>query len=125
MTDQIKEKMIELREQGLGYRRIAQEVGLNVGSVTIFFRRLIEKNAATFCRYCGKKLKQSKGHRQKKYCDARCRYLWLKAHPEEQDLRAYRVIICANCGCEYKTYGSKERRYCSRQCYLLAHAKKE
>lgn len=125
MTDEIKARMMELRERGLGYRKIAKEVGLNVGSVTIYFRRLKEKQNATYCKACGKKLKQTKGHRQKIFCDADCRYYWVKHHRYECNLKAYHEFICAWCGKPFTSYGNKKRKYCCRACYMAAHTKKE
>ena len=123
MTDQIKEKMIELREQGLGYRKIAQEVGLNVGSVTIFFRRLKEKQNTTFCKYCGRKVEQTKGHRQKIFCDEGCRRHWWCQHRESGCRKAFYTIKCKQCGKTFEVYGNPQRVYCSWECYSVHRIK--
>ncbi len=122
MTEQIKEQMVKLHEQGKGYKAIAKELDLNVGSVSIFFKRLREKANATYCLYCHKKLKQTKGHRQKKFCDDKCRYFWNKRNPQTDG--AFYKGKCECCGAEFVSYGNSKRRYCSRECYLRVHRKK-
>lgn len=120
MTEQEKERMQDLYRQGYGYKKIAKEMGLNVGSVSIYFRRLREKKNATFCKSCGKKLKQTKGHRQKIFCDDNCRRYWWTHHRDEQQKNAWYEYDCKQCGNHFKVYGNKHRVYCSWECYLLA-----
>lgn len=125
MTEQEKEKMEELRKNGLGYRKIAKELNYSVSTVSSYFIRQAEKAQKTrsVCRNCGTVIKQTKGHRQRIYCSERCRYLWNKKHPEMQNLKAYYHFECLECGTEFFSYGNSKRLYCCRQCYLNAHMK--
>ncbi len=120
MTEQIKEQMIKMHEQGKGYKVIARELGINVGSVSIFFRRLEERTNATYCLYCKKKLKQTKGHRQKKFCSEECRRHYWTANRTSGNLKAFYTQTCKQCGVVFTSYGNPNRKYCSWECYQKA-----
>lgn len=123
MTDQQKEKMKELRAQGMGYKLIAKTLCIPIGTVTSFFNRLSQTKNIGVCQNCGVKIRQTKGHRQKKFCNEKCRYEWRKGNPEKRNLKAFYSHTCQLCGLEFRTYGNAKRKYCSRTCYLEAHTK--
>ncbi|MCM1225056.1 MAG: RNA polymerase subunit sigma-70 [Lachnospiraceae bacterium] len=123
MTDRQKEKMQELRAQGLGYKSISKTLGIPIGSVTSFFNRIARKENIGVCRNCGVKIRQTKGHRRRDFCCERCRYEWRKHNPEKRNLKAYYKSTCLCCGREFQAYGNSKRKYCSRACYLVAHTK--
>ena len=60
--------------------------------------------------------------RPKKFCSDKCRREWWKAHPEKlhrKDTAIY-TMTCARCGKEFTSYGNKNRKYCSHDCYIKA-----
>lgn len=122
MTQELKDKINELHNSGLGYRRIAKALNIPVGTVNTYFARLRHpvKKPDTFCKHCGLKLKQRRGHRQKIFCDDACRRAWWKEHPEESTKRpsAFYPMKCQFCGKKYMSYGNNHRTFCSRECYL-------
>lgn len=119
MTDQIKEKMIELRRQGNSYSEVARILNIPVGSVKSYLSR---QNAVLVdrCAQCGKALKQTAGHRQKKFCSDKCRLMWWK-HNSETVSKRKQVCLC--CGRVFIATGSRERKYCCRACYY--HSKQK
>lgn len=123
MDEQIKGQMVELHNQGKVYKKIAKEMGLNVGSVSVFFRRLAEKAAATYCLCCNRKLKQTKGHRQKKFCSEECRRHYWKQNRASGNLKAFYTHICKQCGKEFTVYGNPNRKYCCWECYQRSRLK--
>lgn len=125
MTESQKEQLIELRKQGLGYKSISATTAIPIGTVKSFFLRLANKPEPSFCLMCGIKLRQTKGHRQKKFCSEQCRYEWRKQNASARQLKAYYTVTCGECGKEFSAYGNNNRKYCCRACYLSAHAKKK
>lgn len=123
MTDRQKEKMQELRAQGLGYKSISKTLGIPIGSVTSFFNRLVKKENIGVCRNCGMKIKLTEGHRPRVFCSEKCRYEWRKSNREMRNLKAYYPCTCRHCGSEFLSYGNSKRKYCTRACYLAAHTK--
>jgi len=121
MTEQQKIKAQTYRNQGYGYGRIAKELNISVSTVSSYFLRLKEKESRSkLCLCCGKPLKQTKGHRQKKFCGERCRRKWWKGHPESDNRKAFYTLRCRCCGSDFLSYGNKNRKYCSWECYLKA-----
>lgn len=123
MTEQLKEQMLMLREQGKGYKAIAKELNMSVGSVSTFFRRLAERNTATFCLYCKHKMHQTRGHRQKKFCSEECRRLYWKQNRASGQLKAFYSQTCTECGTQFTIYGNPNRKYCCWACYQKARLK--
>lgn len=125
MTESQKEELLELRKQGLGYKSISAITMLPLGTVKYFFLRLENMPKPSFCPVCDIKLRQTKGHRQKKFCSEKCRYEWRKNHVGERRLKAYYTAICLECGKKFTAYGNDSRKYCCRACYLSAHSNKK
>lgn len=134
MTENQKNKIIELRKSGLGYKAIAAEVGMPRDAVRSFCK---SRNIAGFgvaaamnideqaqngniCLNCCKPIIQPHKGRRKKFCSEKCRRDWWKEHPEKAEQREtakYR-LKCAYCGSEFISYGNKNRKYCSHHCYI-------
>ena len=109
MTNQEKQKIEELRKDGLGYGAIAATLGLNKNSVKSHIKRLEESNNR--CLYCGKEIKQD-GRKIKRFCSDICRLLcWKKDHKGIE-------IKCSCCGETFYAYKSRNRKYCSQECYI-------
>lgn len=134
MDSQQADRIRELRIKGEGYRSIAREVGLTRdivrnyckshgldGYAEVLISNMREQiQLGKSCLRCGKELEQPHTGRKKKFCSDRCRREWWKEHPERITRRetAYYKSVCVYCGREFKTYGNKDRRYCSHNCYV-------
>ena len=59
MTDQQKQRIINLRAEGKQYKEIAGELGLSLGSVKMFMSRRKEREISPRCEQCGKVLRVS------------------------------------------------------------------
>ena len=81
MTESQKQKIISLRRQGIGYLKIAQELGISQNTVKSYCRRnnltkadeIIEPKEMTaesehFCLQCGAVVPQDSKRKLKKFC---------------------------------------------------------
>lgn len=121
MTDKEKQKIIELRNSGLGYGAIAMELGISKNVVSSFCHRYnieFNKPQDNFCKNCGNKLVMIPKHKTKIFCSNKCRIAWWKSHTSEMKRRNPNVALCSYCKCEFTYYGKRQRKYCSRDCYL-------
>lgn len=84
MTNEEKTKIINLRKEGNGYKKIAKEVPcVSIGSIRFICNEL-EKTL--LCLNCGNKLEMIPHHKEKKYCNDRCRYeYWNKKRGSKND----------------------------------------
>ncbi|AVP55283.1 hypothetical protein K144313037_17600 [Clostridium tetani] len=129
MTDEQKERIKHMRQQGIGYKKIANEIGLSRDSVRGYCRRngldglgeeiamqhkilMQEEFIYVLCLQCGKEIKQNATGRKRKYCSMECKRVWDKAHRKAFDLE------CAYCVKKFKSLGIKHLKYCSRDCYI-------
>lgn len=133
MTDTQREQILSLRAEGLGYVRIAKEMGLSENTVKSFCRRSAKAEAAEkpvmavqgdtdkcFCKQCGIEVKQTSGRKVKKFCSDQCRMKWWNAHPEQINRQTMHYYKCPCCGREFAVYGNTHRKYCSHECYINA-----
>lgn len=70
MTNEDKNRILELRNKGFGYKSIASQLNLPIPSVVSFCRRIeiSSKGNRNSCKNCGVRLIQTPGHRQKTFC---------------------------------------------------------
>ena len=132
MTDTQREQILLLRAEGLGYVRIAKEMGLSENTVKSFCRRSTKAEAIKtptaaaqdsgkyFCKQCGIEVKQPSGRKVKKFCSDHCRMKWLNAHADQMNRRTMHRYKCPCCGQEFAVYGNAHRKYCSHECYINA-----
>lgn len=129
MTNEQKKRLEQLRSEGLGYKRIAAELGLSLNTVQSYCRRHPDEMRAPECSneneclYCGIMLHPTPGAKKRKFCSDRCRITWWNAHPEAGAKRRVREVSCAYCGVLFFVVGERMRRYCSRICSAKARAK--
>ena len=130
LTSFQKEQVSMMRAQGLGYRKIANELGIQRDSVRNYCNS--EKKSKTreiagntennkeVCLWCNAPLIQSGIGRKKQFCNDRCRYQWQRKRAEEHagSTEAFYERSCKCCGKEFTVYGNRKRVYCSRQCYI-------
>ena len=90
MTDEVKQRIREMRTNGLGYKSIGTAIGMSRSNIRKYCMRTglegdpsvaalnfeLRKEAALICRSCGKKLKQKPKGRKRRYCSDQCRWRW-------------------------------------------------
>lgn len=123
MTDQERMKIDVLRKQGLGYKKIAADIGLSLNTVKSYCKSHPISYEGSFCLQCGTEVKQTAHKRQRKYCSDACRAAWWSAHPEARKSSRY-THTCAFCGKEFSSDRSASK-YCSTLCYANARKKVE
>lgn len=129
MTNNEKEKIKILREKGYSYFKIAVALDISENTIKAFCRRnnlggvrairvnpKIEGNIK--CKQCEKELEQREKGARKKFCSDKCRRQWWKEHDYCIDRKAYYTLTCYECGNKFKSYGNKNRKYCSHNCYI-------
>lgn len=134
MTDFQAKQIRELRMRGVGYRAIASVVGLSrdivrnfckshgldgyASALTLNMKEQMASGAACMC--CGREIIQPATGRKRKFCSDKCRREWWSAHPEaiHRKETAYYEMTCVYCGKPFQSYGNKNRRYCSHECYV-------
>ena len=135
MTDNQKEKIKEMRQDGQSYSQIASTLGISQNTIKSYCRRnnlgstkstepKAEKKIYTSCKHCTKPLTHGKKGQSKKFCSEKCRRAWWKANDSELAKKAYYTLICAECGTEFESYGNKNRKYCGHACYIKNRFKK-
>ena len=75
MTLEEKNKIIELRNMGVGYGEISRILNIGKSTISTFLNRMNNENPVV-CKNCGKTLKMVKGKKEKKFCSDACRYTW-------------------------------------------------
>lgn len=126
MTDFQKSQITSLRAQGLGYKKIAQLIGLSVNTVKTYCKRnSLGGSVMTqpgsdekVCKCCGATLVQTLGRKRKVFCSDACRTKWWNAHPELVKHRGDRQTICGHCGQTFSVSKNSTRKYCSHTCYI-------
>ena len=132
MTSEQKISVSTLRQKGYGYLKIANELGITVGSVKSFCQRnglrdvMVEANAplndpetaGDFCKCCGMPITQTAHARKKLFCSTICRQRWWNEHLDQVERKAVYSFTCIACGKAFTAYGKKDRKYCCRDCYI-------
>ena len=128
MTQQQKEQITKLRATGASYGKIASALGMSVNTVKSYCQRNpvvkeeppapVSLTHISQCPQCGTTLEQTPGHRQKRFCSPKCRMAWWSSHPEQMKRRKPTNAECQHCGTVFIHYGSRQRKFCSRVCYL-------
>ena len=132
MTDAQAAQIKELRMQGMGYRAVAEAVGLTrdivrnyckangmegyAKATALNIRERVSDGKACVC--CGKAINQPENGRRRKFCSEKCRRQWWKTHPEAGKRKAIYKKVCAHCGKDFEAYGDSRRKYCSHNCYI-------
>lgn len=126
MTNEQKMKIAALRKDGYSYGDIANEIGVSEGTVKSYCRRNglmrkqnnIEKEDIRHCLFCGKKVVQNPGRKEKKFCSDTCRSKYWNKHLAEVNRRSMQTYECAYCHKPFKAYESAGRKYCCHECYI-------
>lgn len=136
MTENQKMRIKELREKGLGYQAIANQLGISRDSVRYFCRTndLAGKKSdrkprvnkkGVFCLFCNAPITQTDGKRQKQFCSDKCRVSWWNNRYKETGNASKGKVKtkCKNCGKHFYSYPSKNRKFCSIDCYMSSRFK--
>ncbi len=135
MTKDQRKKIDSLRNQGMGYKRIAGMLGLSENTVKSYLRRnatqdmpermshqteeLPQSTAETHnCLQCGQPVRQNPGRKEKKFCSDKCRNAWWNSHLDLVKRKAVYSFTCPVCRKEFTAYGKSNRKYCSHVCYI-------
>ena len=134
MTDRQAEQIRLMRQDGMGYKAIALNIGLSRDIVRNFCKKNEmagygaalklnieeQKKIGRVCLFCGKAIDQPITGRHKKFCSDICRRKWWSEHQDrlnKSDTALYK-LSCKRCGAEFISYGNKSRKYCSHECYI-------
>lgn len=135
MTEQDKEKIAQWRMMGLGYKAIANRLGVSRDSVKSYCKyhglagsaEAVKLNQQErienkkLCPVCGNEIERiSHKGREKRFCSDKCRSAWWSKNYQLHKFGRNKLykIVCAGCGKEFVSYSNKTRKYCSRECYI-------
>ncbi len=112
-----------LRHSGLGYKKIATIIGINVNTVKAYCSRhkispepSLSAEGSSFCRQCGQPITSILKCKPRKFCSEACRLKWWARHSDLVNRKAYYSFVCAACGKPFTSYGNSHRKYCSIEC---------
>ena len=105
MATEKSKEILQYREQGLGYKKIAVLTGYSLNTVKSVCRRN-PNGEEKLCLQCGAKLVRTP-----------------LAYPESVKRKAIYHFTCVHCGQPFDSYGNDHRKYCSRACYAEARRK--
>jgi sigma-70 region 4 type 2 len=124
MNQDEKARIIELREEGLSYTEIAKRMDISKNTIKSFCRRngitetKKDKRDLGVCEFCRKPISQPVARKKKRFCSDSCRNKWWNSHMDEVDRKASYECVCRYCDKTFFSYGNKNRKYCSHQCYI-------
>ena len=130
MTDSQKKQIGKMRADGASYGMISDELGISINTIKTYCKRhglggvKVEMNvpkqekAEHNCQCCGEPLLQVLGRKEKRFCSDKCRYKWWNTHLDKVKRRANYNFVCAYCKKPFVSYGNKNRKYCSHECYI-------
>lgn len=136
MTENQKEKIKKMRQEGKSYSQVATTLGISENTIKSYCRRnglgitestkpKTEKEIYTSCKHCGKALSHGAQGQPKKFCSVECRRAWWKINEAESNRQAFYKLTCVACGKEFESYGNKNRKFCDHVCYINYRFKKE
>ena len=110
----------EMLQLGKTSTEISLAVGIPSSTIRAHIRRHPEFYGGKTCRNCGHVMVQPIGRKVKHFCSDKCRMAWWNSHREQIQKQAYYTLVCTHCGKEFESYGNQNRKYCSRDCYVIA-----
>ncbi len=125
-----KNRITEMRKQGLSYRTISRILDINENTVKTYCRRhsisrenpemVFPRVYKRVCKNCGVSFPQYPGHREKLFCCDACRNKWWNTHLSHVKRKSMTEYTCPTCGKKFSAYGYRHRKYCSHECYITA-----
>lgn len=129
MTETQKQQIVSLRRHGIGYLKIAQELGISQNTVKSYCRRnnltrteeisdepIPAPMSEHHCLQCGVAVAQNDKRKLKKFCSDQCRMKWWNAHRNLVQHKKAAEAECPNCHTRFMAVGG--RKYCSHSCYI-------
>lgn len=117
--NELQIKIKELRQQGWGYKKIAKELSITIGTVRYACSKdENDPELISNCKNCGLKIKSLKGKKSKIFCSDKCRLTWWNNNQNKVDKKAYYSHQCIHCNKKFSAYGNNKRLYCSQECYI-------
>ncbi len=133
MEAKVKIYIAELRRYGMGYKMIAEILGMKENTVKTFCHRnglakigkinpdeVFPGVVRKACKNCGQSFLQYPGHREKIFCCDACRFKWWNRHISRVKRQTMHDYICPTCGKKFSAYENQNRKYCSHKCYITA-----
>lgn len=127
-----KEQAKILRARGMSLGKTASWTGLTKNVVSKLCKDIHPVEEAVdleekmrggiACMYCGADLPHQEGvGRKAHYCGNDCRREYWRIHRAEVQKRSKSIYThtCAYCGKTFEVYGTRERKYCNRHCFML------
>ena len=109
-----------LRQEGYGYVRTAQMLGLPENTVKSFCRRhplsiaASSSRAEGLCPQCGAKVDG-----RRRFCSDACRAAWWNDHREHPNGKSQSRFVCMNCRESFTGYSSQNPKYYTN--YIQQH----
>lgn len=117
MTNEQKDRVTVMRQDGCGYIKIAKVLGVSENTVKSYCRRHKAIDVTTkinFCEQCGNPIDRNK-RSGRRFCTDVCRTKWWNMHPKNETKY---TAHCACCGKIIQMRRKSERKYCSHHCYI-------
>lgn len=122
MNSKEKSRIIELRQEGLGYKRIAGELNISVNTIKSFCRshHLTSKYfpKPIKCKTCRKEIQQNCKRKARVFCCETCKQKWWNEHRTSYKNTQLIDTICLSCGKPFKSYSKTQRKFCCHGCYV-------
>ena len=127
MTEREKKEVVRLRKNGLSFGMIAKKTGLAPTTIKSFIKRNADAvsiepvrniGLSGTCRRCGAAIYSISGHKEKKFCSDDCRSRYWIEQLDKANSNALHTAVCEHCSKAFSYYGTRQRRFCSRECYF-------
>lgn len=126
MNQNQQDEIKRLRNQGMGYKRIASELEISIDAVKYFCRKngltgtkdISSQVYTSHCKECGLTMIQIRGMKVKKFCSNNCRQKWWNKNRNQLHRKQGIEVECPCCGKGFTAYQNEQRKYCSHDCYI-------
>jgi len=121
-----QEEIRRLRNQGLGYKRIASELEISIDAVKYFCRKngltstkdISSHVYTSHCKECSQAIMQIRETKEKKFCTSNCRQSWWNKNRHQLNRKQGVEVKCTYCCIPFMAYQNEKRKYCSHECYI-------
>ncbi len=121
-----------LRKSGMSMGQISKATGIPVSTLKSHFRRhematvgKTKTSPGATCAQCGKALKNKGRGKPKRFCCETCRRIWWKENPALSEAASKHQVTCMTCGKTFGSFESRNRKYCSHECFICDRYGKE
>ena len=141
MTDAQARQIQEMRMKGSGYKAIGAAIGLSRDIVRNYCKKhnlagyaaVVSKNMKLMvdgkevCHFCGNAITQPRDWKAETLLLRKMQEGMVEGAPggnEKSEFASYE-LTCQHCGKTFISYGNRNRKYCSRECYIQYRFLKE